>query len=388
MPKLKSEGSIYQRKSDKKWVASVVVGKKENGSPNRKAFYGSSEREVKKKLSAFKAELEKGEYVNVIKTDLATYLRDWLHNELSITLKPKAYDAKEYVIEKIIIPYLGKYQVGSITRDDIQLFIKNISDKYARSTVKKAYDVLNQRFKDAIINRSLVFNPCLGVKLPRVNESNKKQIRFFSKEEMAKILDAADAVYPTGTKVCRLGKAIHLLYYTGLRPGEAIALTWDDIDYENKLINVNKNAVNVKNRGKNENDDSQSNYVTIIQTSTKTESGTRHVPMSSKTEAALKALQELNGDHKYVLAASTGRPITIRALEKMFHGIQSRAGVEEHGTLHSLRHTFASHMLESGVDVKVVADILGHSDVTVTYNTYIHVIKKMKMQAVSKLDVL
>ena len=387
MPKINADGSIFQRK-DGKWVASIITGKSENGGVKKKYFYGKSENEVRKKLKAFKSQLEKGEYVNVIKTDLASFLRDWLHDELSLTLKPKAYDAKEYVIEKIIIPNIGSYQVGNITRDDIQSFIKTISAKYARSTVKKAYDALNQRFKEAIINRSLIFNPCLGVKLPRVNESNKKEIRFFSREEMVEILDAADAVYPTGTKVCRLGKAIHLLYYTGLRPGEAIALTWDDINYENKLINVNKNAVNVKNRGKNENDDSQSNYVTIIQTSTKTESGTRHVPMSSKAEAALKALQELNGCHKYVLAASTGRPITIRALEKMFHGIQSRAGIEEHGTLHSLRHTFASHMLESGVDVKVVADILGHSDVTVTYNTYIHVIKKMKMQAVSKLDVL
>lgn len=387
MPKINSNGTIYQRKSDKKWVVSIDLGRAENGKRKRKILYANSEAEAKKKLRDFKNDLSKHEYVNVIKTDLASYLTQWLKNEQALILKPKSLDTKEYVINRLVIPSMGGFQVGAITRDDVQSFVSGLSKRYARSTVKKAYDVLNQRFKEAVINRELISNPCAGVKLPRETETNKKEIRFFTEEEMAKILYAADATYPTGTKVCRLGKAVHLLYYTGLRAGEAIALTWDDIDFDNRIITVNKNSVNIKNREAISGDNAPK-YTSVIQKSTKTKSGSRTVPMSKKAEDALMTLKELNGDSEFVLATSSGTPISIRALEKMFHGCQSRAGIENHGTLHSLRHTFASRLLEKEVDIKTVSEILGHKDVTVTYNTYIHVIQKTKMKAISKLDLL
>jgi len=386
MPVIKSDGSVYFRQKDKKWVASIVIGKKENGRPDRKVFYGNSEREVKAKLKAYKEEMARHDYVNVIKTDVATFMRDWLHNELAISLKPKSYDTKEYVIEKLVIPIIGSIQVSSLTKDDIRRMVKTLSKTYARSTVKKAYDAVNQCFRKAIEDQVLYFNPCTGVNLPREDDSNTKEIRFFTQEEMQRILDAADATYPTGTNICRLGKAIHLLYYTGMRAGEAIALTWDDIDLENKLIYVSKNVVNVKNRDVS--DDSEPRFISVVQKSTKTKSGRRAVPVSQKAESALMSLKELNGEHKYVLSTSTGRPVSIRSLEKMFHGCQNRAGVEPHGTLHSLRHTFASRLLENGVDVKVVSEILGHKDITVTYNTYIHIIQTTKLKAVQQLDML
>ena len=384
MPVIKSDGSVYFRQKDKKWVASIVIGKKENGRPDRKVFYGNSEREVKAKLKAYKEEMARHDYVNVIKTDVATFMRDWLHNELAISLKPKSYDTKEYVIEKLVIPIIGSIQVSSLTKDDIRRMVKTLSKTYARSTVKKAYDAVNQCFRKAIEDQVLYFNPCTGVNLPREDDSNTKEIRFFTAEEMERILAAADETYPTGTPVCRLGKAIHLIYYTGMRAGEAIALTWKDIDFENRLIYINKNSVNVKNR--NREDESQPKNINVIQNSAKTFSSKRPVPMSQKAEAALRSLRELNGDSLYVLATSTGRPISIRALEKMFHGCQNRANIEPHGTLHSLRHSFASRLIEKKVDIKVISEILGHKDVTVTYNTYVHIIQAVKMQAVTQLD--
>lgn len=385
MAKIDTEGSVYQRKSDGRWVASVVIGTNSNGGPKRKVFYAASEPEATRLLKKFKEEQIRNGYVNVVKKDLASFLLEWLQNELSLRLKPKSYDTMEWTINKIIIPEIGHLQVGSITRDVIQSFIANISKKYAQSTVRKAYSALNQRFKQAGIDRSLVYNPAVGVVLPRRTEENTKEIRFFTAEEMQRILEAADATYPTGTKVCRLGKAVHLLYYTGMRAGEALALTWNDIDIENRMIYVNKNIVSIVNRN---NDGSQPGTIAVVQKSTKTRSGQRSIPMSAKALEAIEELKAVNGGHEYVLATSSGKAMSIRAFEKMFHGCQSRAGIEPHGTLHSLRHTFASRLIENGVDVKVVSEILGHKDVTVTYNTYVHIINSVKMKAVTSLDII
>ena len=376
MPNTNQECNVFQRK-DGRYCSAFTYGQNQ-----RKYFYGSSEAEVKKKIKEFQKDLLKADHVEPTKPKLGTYILDWLEGGQKLALKPKSYDTKRYIIDCFIIPYLGNCRLGDVQRIDIQKHITALSRSYSRSTVKKVYDVLNQFYKYAIIDRMVTFNPVTGVVLPRKSDSNTKSIRFFTEDELKKILDTAVEVYPTGTPVTRLGYAYQLIAYTGMRAGEAIALTWDDIDFDRKLITINKNSVTVRNRDAN----ADRKYVSLVQNSAKTENSIRTIPMSNKAEFALKKLFDIDGGFRTVLATSTGEPVDHRNLARAFKGIQERAGIKNPGTLHSLRHTFATRLIECGVDIKTISALLGHSDISITYDTYVHVLQKHKVKAIEELD--
>jgi integrase len=173
------------------------------------------------------------------------------------------------------------------------------------------------------------------------------------------------------------------LLYTGLRIGELLALTWEDVDFQNRTIKVNKNLKQVKNRD----GDILSNYKIIIQNSTKTNSSSRIVPLNNKSIEALNHIKEITGQYKYVLSTETGNNIFARAYDTMFRKIQKSCGFKEIYGVHALRHTFASLLFKKGVDVKTVSEILGHKDVSVTYNIYIHLIQEQKASAINLLDI-
>lgn len=377
MPGKNSEGSIYQRK-DGRWCACLTW------KGNRKYFYGQSQKEVKKKLKEFSNELARHGYIDLAKGTVGAMILDWLETDNYISLKPKSYETKRYIITQFIIPNLGSIKTTALQRADIQLLINRLSDKYAWSTVKKVSSVLNQWLRSLVLDHKIFWNPAEGVILPRKTTQNCKKIRFFSEDELKSILDTAIETYPTGTPVTRLGYAFHLLAYTGMRVGEALALTWDDVDFDAKTISIDKNSVTYKNPD----DKAEKRYLTTVQDSTKTISGTRIIPMSQKAEHALLEIQKLNGDFDTVLATSTGNQMNHRDLARAFSGIQERAGIKNPGTLHSLRHTFASRLIECGVDIKTVSALLGHSDIAITYNTYVHVIQKQKVQAIAALDAI
>jgi len=376
------ETRIYLRK-DGRYSASVTKDGK------RKCFYGNTEEEVRQKIQNYHLE----ERQSVKKPDLgsvknsiqlAQMLNDWLESDMRISLKPKSFETKKYTVSHFIIPALGNRRVDEIRRTDIQKLIAELSQKYAWWTVKKVYDALNQCYKAAMLDQIVDYNPVVGVKLPKRTTDNCKAIRFFTQEELQRILDVAVETYPNGTPVTRLGYAIHVLAYTGMRVGEAIALTWKDVDFGNKTISINKNSVTYKNPDPDE----DKRYLTVVQDSPKTKSGIRMIPMSSKAEFALKKLYEINGGFDTVFATSSGRPANHRDLARAFSGIQKRADISEPGTLHSLRHTFATRLIECGVDVKIVSELLGHSNVVITYNTYIHVLQKQKVRAIAELDAI
>ena len=375
MPGKNSEGSIYQRK-DGRWCACL------SWKGNRKYFYGQSEKEVKKKLKEFSNELARHGYIDLAKGTVGAMILDWLETDNYISLKPKSYETKRYIITRFIIPNLGDKKTISLQRADIQQVINRLSNQYSWSTVKKVHDILNQWMKSLVLDHKIFWNPVEGVCLPRKTTKNCKKIRFFTEDELRRILDTAIETYPTGTPVTRLGYAFHLLAYTGMRVGEALALTWEDIDFDHKTINVDKNSVTYKNPD----DKAEKRYLTEIQDSTKTLSGTRIIPMSQKAERALREIYKQNGRFEFVLSTETGQAMGQRNLARAFSGIQSRADIQNPGTLHSLRHTFATRLIECGVDIKTVSTLLGHSDINITYNTYVHVIDKQKVRAIAELD--
>ena len=355
-------GSISLRK-DGKWQGRINLGKDINGKRKQKYFYGNTEKEVKKKLKDYFIQGEKYNANNIAKMTLEEFLVDWLENILVNTLKPKSYAIKEYIIKQQIVPRIGLLQINSIVAADIQQMINDmVNENLSYSTIKKAFDTLNQRFKLAINQGQVNKNPTLGVILPKQKNKKNSEIQYFSEEQCRELIKESRRIYSHNNKnVYRLGELVPFLIFTGLRIGEAIALEWTDIDCENKTITVNKNVVEVKSKETDK-------YILEKQDSTKTDSSTRTIPISNNTMECIENLKKINGDKKFVFASQTGKYISPSNFSRMFRGIQKALNYEVVLGIHSLRHTFATLMLNKGIDVKIVSELLGHSNVSVTVN--------------------
>jgi site-specific recombinase XerD len=113
--------------------------------------------------------------------------------------------------------------------------------------------------------------------------------------------------------------------------------------------------------------------------------GEQYIPINAKAEEALLYFKSLCYNNSYVMANSDKSVITYRNLFRVLSNILNDNNIN-HGSLHTLRHTFATKLFKNGIDIKVISELLGHSDISITYNIYTHVIKEQKKKAVDVLD--
>jgi len=379
----KGEGAIYQRTSDGLWLARYIPP----NSTKPKHFSGKTEQAVKKKLREFKESVKQNGYLEVQKITVQMYMDKWFREVKMNELKPKSLDALESTLLHQIYPHIGEIQIGSLTANDIQKMINALAEKgLAYSTIKKAYDAINPCFKLGIIKKEVQENPCLGVKLPKRLVRRKNDIRFFTQDEVERISKECLVTDSKKKQIYRLGQSVIILLNTGMRIGELLGLKWDDVNYENRTATVSDNVVLIKDRERADDADTP-RYKMIEQDTTKTDAGERIIQLNQKALNAFKAIQQFNGKYTHVMASSNGNILMPRNFNRMLKNILERCNITPCGA-HALRHTFASLLFKNGVDVKTVSVLLGHKDVSVTYNTYIHLIKEQKQQAVDILDAL
>lgn len=377
----KGMGSISQRK-DGTWTARVTLGVDSNGKRKVKALYGKTEREVKKKLKEFQTELIKNDYKEVQKTTVEEYMNDWLLHTKQHELKPSSYDRLEETCKYQIYPFIGYCQMHELTAAHIQKLINSLTEKgYSYSTIKKAYNALHSCLALAYERDEIKKNPFVGISLPKQAKKEISDIVYFSEKEVALIEKYALERYGTGKYKYDNGWFIILLLYTGLRVGELLALKWENVDFNRKSLRVSGNLKQVKNRDANSN----KSYKVIEQTP-KTKSGNRIVPLADKAIEALDYLGKNRKSGKYVAVTKNGSSVSARNIDRTFRQIIKATGIKKTCGVHSLRHTFASMLFKRGVDVKTVSEILGHSDVSVTYNIYIHIIEEQKFAAINLLN--
>lgn len=308
------------------------------------------------------------------------YILDWLYNVKANELKPASFDRKEQTIKYQIIPYIGQMSITDLTADDIQKMINALKKKYSFSTIKKTYECINSCLKYAVKRRDLPFNVAESVITPKNMEREKSDVKCFSEDELKRIEAEAVKCYNNGKRIYRMGEIVIFLADTGLRIGEALALEWTNINFKKKTVTVRQNMVFVKDRNSTD-----KSYKYIKQRSTKTKKGSRIVPLTAAAIRALMSLKAINGSTKYVFATSTGKRVYPRNIDRMFRGILQKCGIRGTG-VHTLRHTFASRLFAKGVDVKTVSELLGHSEVGITYDTYIHIIQEQQAAAVDVLE--
>ena len=355
-----------------------------------KEFYGRTVKEVKEKIQEFESRNMYIKKNDIRKQTFGEYLENWFKNIRVYEVESSTYLRNEQTINyHIKDSSLYNAQMVNVDFELCQSLINKLSEKYSRSTISKVYVILNMCFNHALTKGHIGENPMMKVKMPKESSlvKKKKEAKWLSSSDVEKIVLEAERVNTREFRIRgKVGERVYgvnayyiiLIIYTGLRIGELMALTWNDIDFKNKTLNVNKSRAKGMIDGK----------TTLYIKDPKSESGTRTIPLSDRAIYALNKIKEyssefnLNSDNDLIVANTNSESNITRTINRMLF----RAGCEtEKCGLHALRHTFGSLLLEKGVDLKTISYLLGHSDITVTANIYLHVTRE---QAVNSIEVL
>lgn len=386
----------YTQRKDKLWTARKQFGKKSNGKPNIKAFYGKTITEVKRKAYEYENQLS-GNISNVAKKEtLYQYLVNWLKTYKSISVKNTTYDGLEDAIEVRIKPYdIANIQLANLSPNLCQQYINelvNSKKKYSLATITKTYNLLNNCLNYAEGVGDINKNPMTYVKLPSADkvQTPVKETMFFTYDEVKIICTQARKTYNNNKPIYYYGDIIILLIYTGMRIGECLGLKWEDIDFENNTICIDNTIAVVSNR------DFNSNKKTMTtDTSPKTKKSIRTIPISKNAKEALQHFQSLCkqpiNPKSYIVVSQNGNISNSRNIRRTLDSILEGCGLKEKGVnkgygLHSLRHTFVSMLLAKGADIKVISELVGHEKVSTTYNIYAHLIPEQKQTSIKLLD--
>ena len=371
-----TNGSAFKR-TDGRWCG-VVWYKDEHGERKRKSFSGTTKSEVNKKMKKYIVEFneDKNDSVESLKT-LQESLQNWLQVFKFPAVERTTYDRAESIAKNQIYPQIGKKIVGDITAADIKKLLNYwMTADYAYTTVKKVYTLLNEYFRYLYQQEIITKNPMANVEMlkkanfmsaqGKENLPPTETITVFSDEEIEKFKAEAFSVFGNGKRKYQQAAAYVLMLNTGLRTGEALGLLNSDIDLENRVMHVQRG---VKEVSKREGVTEKSGREVIVG-KLKSATSKRDIPLND-TFYFGEDSPLIPDDHSEVT-----RPVNFR---KRFYRILTAAGIETKG-LHSLRHTFATRLINGVKDKngniksltpKQVADLLGHTTSEITELYYV-----------------
>lgn len=291
---------------------------------------------------------------------LGICIREWMDTVKRMSVKKATFDRLETTYKSFLDYPISAICVSELRTKDMQQYINTLVDEgYSLSTIKKQYHLISSYIRYATGEGIMIRPICNNVKLPnktqvQARETSAEESSYTKPEEYAlrRVLRTLDR---TG-----YGAAL-LMLETGLRVGECLALKWSDILWARKGLQVSKTLIRLNNKRQME-----------VQNGAKSFTSNRTIPLSTDAIALLEDLmsrsKDLNG---FIFAGEDGMPITYEAMRYQIGKACKAANVPYKGQ-HSFRHTFATNCYNRGADVKILSKILGHSNISVTYNVYIH----------------
>lgn len=242
---------------------------------------------------------------------------------------------------------------------------------------------MNMAIKENVIQN----NPCNDVVMPKesyIKVATKEQYSL-TDAEIERFKNTALTKYNSTNEYCSRDWLILLLMLNlGLRVGEMLALEWNDIDINKKIVRINKT---IQSNIKQPNGE----YTNILKKSTKTKSGIRLIPLNSQIIEYIYELQAYddrnNIKSNFVVCTHVGTRNTARNLQRSLDRLIKKSGIKQNVSLHTLRHTFGSVLIRRGIGIEVISELLGHSNITITYNKYIHAIQEEKVKAMQVIEI-
>ncbi len=364
------EGSIFRRKSDGRWSAILTVG-----DGKRKYFYGATRKEVQDKLKQAQRDLDQGKLIIGPHQPLSHFLDHWLEDVHKPTIRQSSYIKYRRFLDRHILPALGTLPVNKVTPQHIQgLYGQLTKAGLSGVTIRSIHGLLHRALATALRWNLVSSNACDAVTLPRYAPAAARPL---SRDEIRRLLDAA--------RGHTLEALLTLAVTTGMREGELLGLRWPDIDFQHASLSLQRTVSYLSGHG-------------FVEHEPKTASGKRRVALSGRVLETLtrhrerqRQLRATAGpswqDRDLVFCTATGNYIHPGNLIRTFRQVLAKASLPRI-RFHDLRHSAATMLLSQGIHPKVVQELLGHRTITMTMDTYSHVLPSLQQEAMQQWDTL
>ena len=368
--------NIYKRK-DGRWEGRYVRVYGENGKTKYGYIYAATYREAKQKLEEKKCH---GENLQVesapnCNTRYSEILDAWLCS-LCISVKESTYARYFRLIETHIRPFLGKYPICKISTQLIEGFIRNQLDSgrldgkggLSPKTVTDILTIIKSSMEYARYNRCDIICDLRKLTIRK----NDKEMRVLTQTEQSALVN----VLLTDTDRYKFGVLLSL--YTGIRIGELCALRWEDISLPDSRLKVRKTMQRIQNTSI-----IAATKTKVVITEPKSQCSMRDIPLPRFiVEIAERFADSPNA---FVLSGDKNKYVEPRTMQNHFKAYIKESRIED-ANYHALRHTFATRCIEVGFDIKTLSEILGHANVNITLNRYVHSSFDLKCANMNKLS--
>jgi len=362
------EGSVFQRK-DKRWVAQVKLEGRKN-----KQTYHKSEKDAQVALRKMLHELEQHTLATGPQQTLKMFLESWLKDVLKPSSRSvSTYEMYRIVIEKHVIPSLGHVRLQQLKPQQVQAFYtKKLNEGLGKKRVRAFHSVLHKALENAVKWNLVSRNVCDLVNAPI---PPRREIQPLSYEQAQRLLTSAHQH--------RLEALLTVAITTGMRRGEILGLHWQDIDLEKGSLQIQRTVNRVARHG-------------VVVSEPKTNRSRRKITLPAfvidvikehcvrQQQMKMKASDTWH-ENGIVFCNIYGDYLDNTSLTRMFKKLLKDAELPNI-RFHDLRHSAATILLSMGVHPKVVQELLGHSSISMTMDTYSHVLPSMQQEAMGKMD--
>jgi integrase len=365
-----NEGSIHKR-GDGRWVAVIHLGYEE-GKRARKYLYGKTRQEVADKMRTALREQDAGKDLAAPSQTVRQFLETWLTDVVRPIKAAKTYASYADLLHLHVIPVLGRHRLDKLGPQQVAGLLKAKSEAgLSARTVHHIRSVLRNALNQAVRWGLVTRNAAALTEPPR---QDAKEVRPFLPDQARAVLVAA-----TGE---RLEALVRLALMLGLRQGEVLGLRWEDVDLDVGKLRVARALQRIDGK--------------LVLKEPKTEKSRRtlHLPPSLVADLRAHRIRQLEEriaagprwqDHGMVFATGHGTPIDPRNAIRVWHRLLAKAKLERR-PFHTCRHTAASLLLAEGVPVKVVQEVLGHTMLSTTADTYGHLFPEAFREAADAME--
>jgi integrase len=366
------EGTIFQRK-DARWVAQTAPLPHLNGE--RKAFYGKTSQEAREKRAAYLATLPRQANLSSQNWTLDEWMDYWLENVVRRNRRAITHRNYEVVITNHIVPLLGHLRLRELTLPHIENWLAELHTAHHLSSqsIRNVYAVLRAALNHAVKSDLVIRNVATLADMPR---SDTHKARHLTPVESRALLRAV--------KGDRLEALFVLCLSLGLRRGEVLGLTWDDVDLDKGIVHIQHTRYPVRGADIIENP--------------KTRASQRHQGLPSVTRQSLRTHRARQQQERlrlgakwrgqnYVFTNIRGAPMSTNMFRYHLDKAVKRAGIESLH-IHGLRHTAVSLMIRQKVDIKVISEAIGHTNIATTLDIYGHVYDEQRREMAEAMDAI
>ena len=363
------EGTMARRK-DGRWMGRYTVYTAKG--PRQRAVYGKTRQEAAEKLTRAIADRDGGLTFDAGTLTVTEYLDRWLTDAVQDTVRQRTYERYEQIARVHIKPALGRLKLKSLTTTHVRgLYREKLDAGLAPRTVQYIHTTLHKALKDAVADGLIPRNVAKGIKAPR---PRKQEINALAADQAHGFLSAAR------------GDRFEALYvvalHCGLREGELLGLRWEDVDLAAGTLSVRRTLSQAR-IGHMFEAPKNGNGRNVRLTSGAVKALKRHRAGQNGEQIRMGSLWQ---DHGLVFPSQRGTTMSASNLTaRSFKSLLKRAGLPDI-RLHDLRHTCATLLLSEGVHPKFVQELLGHANISITLDTYSHVLPSMGDQTVAAME--